>query len=371
MNAIISSSLSANTVKTGSVNSCADSTMASFNSALLTKIHEQGQKASVTTRDSNTINSASKLINTTKKATANLAANSNTASINSALQEQGQKPLSNISNKIKASATKDTQASVATPDSMTNNPVSTAQPQDLLTMMMSILDNTSRAQPTLPVSDTASTISAAISTEATILAQKSADLSTISPSDNTRLIATNDINLVPVINNPDPSLTTAPVLPAISTSSMQATIPTYPITPSLSQSGWDDAVSQRVTWMVNQNIQSATLTINPEHLGPIQIQIQMENQQANVQFSSTQADVRLALQNSIPMLSQMLEQTGIQLRDSDVNSQSFGANQQQRQPQQPHPISLLNDPLTLESTRSALTSIRSNSSGNGLLNIYA
>jgi flagellar hook-length control protein FliK len=369
MNAIISSSLSANTVKTSLANSCADSTTASFNSALLTQIQEQGQKASVSTIDSNTTNSVSKPLNTTKKASENLSSNRYTGSFNSALQEQGQKPLSNVTNIVKASIKKDTQASVETTDSTTNNPASTAQPQDLLTMMMSILDNTTRTQQTLSVSDTASAISAAINTEVSILAQKSADLSTVSPSDNTLLVATNDISSVPVINNPDPSLTAAPALPAISTSSMQATIPTYPITPSLSQSGWDDAVSQRVTWMVNQNIQSATLTINPEHLGPIQIQIQMENQQANVQFSSTQAEVRLALQNSIPMLSQMLEQTGIQLGQSDVNSQSFGANQQQ--PQQPHPISLLNDPLTLEPTNSALTSLRINSSGNGLLNIYA
>ena len=60
-------------------------------------------------------------------------------------------------------------------------------------------------------------------------------------------------------------------------------------------------------------------------------QAKMENsQQVSVQFFSAQPEVRLALQNSMPMLSQMLDQTGIQLGQSDVRSQNFGSNQQQQ-----------------------------------------
>ena len=194
---------------------------------------------------------------------------------------------------------------------------------------------------------------------------KSTDLNTTSTIDNTPALVNSDISQTIVVNNP----TTLPTPSAISAASMQTTIPTYPIAPSVGQSGWDDAIGQRLAWMASQNIQSATLNINPEHLGPIQVQIQMDsNQQANVQFFSAQPEVRLALQNSIPMLSQMLEQTGIQLGQSDVSSKNFGSNQQQ---QKSNTNSLLNESIKLDSADTVMSNSPLKSSGNGLLNIYA
>ena len=172
-----------------------------------------------------------------------------------------------------------------------------------------------------------------------------------------------------IASNPEPNLTSSQASSINSPTPMSATVPSYSIAPSVSQSGWDAAISQRVVWMASQNIQSATLNINPEHLGPLQIQIQLDNnQQANVQFFSAQPEVRLALQNSIPMLSQMLEQTGIQLGQSDVSSQSSGSNPQQ---QKSNFNTLVNEQIKLDSTSTTVTSTTPINNGNGLLNIYA
>ena len=205
-----------------------------------------------------------------------------------------------------------------------------------------------------------------IANETNTLAINSADITT----DNTSVVANSDIAQATAINNnTNPNLTSSSTPSAISTPSMPATIPTYPIAPSVGQSGWNEAINQRIVWMASQNIQTATLNINPEHLGPLQIQIQMDNnQQANVQFFSAQPEVRLALQNSIPMLSQMLEQTGIQLGQSDVSSKNFGSNQQQ---QKSNSNPLLNESIKLDSTRTVIANTPLNSTGNSLLNIYA
>lgn len=250
----------------------------------------------------------------------------------------------------------------------TNDSLPTTPSQDLLAMIWAMQGNTISPQP-VPIptaSDIASNIAAAIDNETSTLAINSAYITT----DNTSVVANSDIaQAMAINNNTNPNLASSSTPSAISTPSMSATLPTYPITPSVGQSGWNEAINQRIVWMASQNIQSATLNINPEHLGPLQIQIQMDsNQQANVQFFSAQPEVRLALQNSIPMLSQMLEQTGIQLGQSDVSSNNFGPNQQQ---QKSNPNSLHNENLKLESTNSVISNTPLNSRGNGLLNIYA
>ena len=48
--------------------------------------------------------------------------------------------------------------------------------------------------------------------------------------------------------------------------------------------GWDQAISQKVVWMVGAGEQSATLTLNPPDLGPLQVVIHVHNDQADATF---------------------------------------------------------------------------------------
>jgi flagellar hook-length control protein FliK len=163
-----------------------------------------------------------------------------------------------------------------------------------------------------------------------------------------------------------PTTTPAAVSTALPTSPTVATTPIYQVAPSLNQSGWDQAISQRVVWMANQQLQNATITINPEHLGPIQVQVQIDNQQqASVQFISAQPEVRQALQNAIPTLSNMLEQSGIQLGHSDVSSQGSGSNGQQQGKANPFQGS----ETVIDNSLIDLPT--SSSSGQGLINVSA
>lgn len=84
---------------------------------------------------------------------------------------------------------------------------------------------------------------------------------------------------------------------------------------------WGEAMAGRITLLVNQKISAARIHINPPELGPIEVRVNLNHDQASVQFTSPSAQVRDALEQSIPRLRDMLENAGFSLADSGVNDQ--------------------------------------------------
>lgn len=84
--------------------------------------------------------------------------------------------------------------------------------------------------------------------------------------------------------------------------------------------GWDKEISQKVVWMVGGAEQSATLTLNPPDLGPVQVVINVNNEYADTTFISDNADVRQALQNGVETLREMMKQSGIELGQTNVSA---------------------------------------------------
>lgn len=90
------------------------------------------------------------------------------------------------------------------------------------------------------------------------------------------------------------------------------------------QGNWDRALSERVQWLAGQGVQRAQITLNPAHLGPMEVRIQVQNDQATVHFTSAHAVVRDALEAALPRLREMLGASGVELVNVDVSSgQSF------------------------------------------------
>jgi len=77
---------------------------------------------------------------------------------------------------------------------------------------------------------------------------------------------------------------------------------------------------------------SASLTLNPPDLGPLQVVLSVSNGQADVTFSSNQLEVRQALENALPRLQEMMSESGIALGNATVNAgMSNGGQAQQDQ----------------------------------------
>ena len=96
-----------------------------------------------------------------------------------------------------------------------------------------------------------------------------------------------------------------------------------PMDRQLGQSGWNQDLTERILWMANKSIKAAEIRINPPQLGPIEIRINMNQDQANIYFSSQHAVVREAIEAAIPKLREMFGSQQLNVLDVDVSDQSF------------------------------------------------
>jgi flagellar hook-length control protein FliK len=108
--------------------------------------------------------------------------------------------------------------------------------------------------------------------------------------------------------------------------------PTVVLNTPFGQADWDQALGERIQWLASQKVQGAQVKLNPANLGPMEVRIQMQNDQASIQFTSHHAVVREALEAALPRLRDMFEASGVQLVNVDVSSgQSFAQQQQAAQ----------------------------------------
>lgn len=94
------------------------------------------------------------------------------------------------------------------------------------------------------------------------------------------------------------------------------------LAPRVGTPAWDQALGQKIVWMVNGEQQNASLTLNPPELGPLKVVLQVSNAQASATFVAAQPEVRQALEAAMPRLRDMLGDAGIQLGQATVDSGS-------------------------------------------------
>ena len=92
-------------------------------------------------------------------------------------------------------------------------------------------------------------------------------------------------------------------------------------TPHLGGDDFDDAVGARVGWLADQKIGHAHIKITPNDLGPIEVRLQLDGDKVHATFTSGHADVRHALESSLPRLRELLGEQGFQLGNADVGQQ--------------------------------------------------
>jgi flagellar hook-length control protein FliK len=85
---------------------------------------------------------------------------------------------------------------------------------------------------------------------------------------------------------------------------------------------WNDELGGKVTWLANQGIQSASVQLSPEHLGPVTVHISVQDGSASVSFNAAHADTRAALEQALPRLREMFATNGLTLADANVSHQS-------------------------------------------------
>lgn len=130
-------------------------------------------------------------------------------------------------------------------------------------------------------------------------------------------------------------IATASSLPAQVTASATTSTPSAPMLNSqLGSDEWQQALSQQIVMFSRNGQQNAELRLHPEDLGAIQISLKLDNDQAQINLVSSHSHVRAALEAAIPQLRNALAESGINLGESQVSSDSSAQGQQFQQQQE-------------------------------------
>lgn len=94
---------------------------------------------------------------------------------------------------------------------------------------------------------------------------------------------------------------------------------------------WNVEMAEKVAWFAAKNISSAEIRLDPPELGSLHIRININHEQgqAQVNFSSPHQNVRDALDQSASRLREMFESQGLDLVDVDVGSQQHSEADEQ------------------------------------------
>jgi len=166
----------------------------------------------------------------------------------------------------------------------------------------------------------------------------------------------------------DPSSAPADSQPAFQTlmgahRASEATQPAPALQNPVSSAAWRDELGTQLTLMAANGRESASLRLSPEHLGPLEIRISMQDGQATVQFGAASAETRSALEQSLPRLRELFASQGLVLADAGV---SRDAPRQTFKPGTSHADTRGSSDAGPESTVSSVTVVRA-----GLIDTYA
>jgi len=138
---------------------------------------------------------------------------------------------------------------------------------------------------------------------------------------------------------------------------------------SMARHSFSSDIGDRVLWMASNNRQVAELRVDPPQLGPVEVRLSINGEQASLTLVSANAGVREALQASIPRLQDMIQSIGLELGSVTVGSES--SSRQQEQPEHQagrHPLEQASD---ASSARDSLAWPARPTMVRGLVDIFA
>ncbi|MDG0795983.1 flagellar hook-length control protein FliK [Pectobacterium punjabense] len=91
---------------------------------------------------------------------------------------------------------------------------------------------------------------------------------------------------------------------------------------------WQDALGQQIVMFSRNGQQTAELRLNPQELGPLHISLKIDDNQAQIHLVSANSQVRSALEAALPHLRNTMAESGINLGQSSVGSDSSAWQQQ-------------------------------------------
>ncbi len=83
---------------------------------------------------------------------------------------------------------------------------------------------------------------------------------------------------------------------------------------------WAEALGERLVMAARRGIESARISLNPEHLGQVEIEIRVQSERAQLWLNAQHPQTREALELALPRLRDMLAENGLGLERGDVSA---------------------------------------------------
>ncbi|EED30885.1 putative flagellar protein [gamma proteobacterium NOR5-3] len=103
-------------------------------------------------------------------------------------------------------------------------------------------------------------------------------------------------------------------------------VPQYSLSRAPDDVEFPGELSARMKTLVRDGVREARLQLHPAELGRLQVTVTTEGDQTKVVFTAETAAARDAIEQSMPRLRDMLEQSGLQLAQSDVGQGDLQGN---------------------------------------------
>lgn len=94
---------------------------------------------------------------------------------------------------------------------------------------------------------------------------------------------------------------------------------------------WGEQIGQRVLLMTANQLKTAEIRLTPAELGPLRVQVSLDDGATNVSFHAQHAVTREAIEQALPRLREMLAENGLSLGQADVGEQGVAEGDRDRQ----------------------------------------
>ncbi len=94
--------------------------------------------------------------------------------------------------------------------------------------------------------------------------------------------------------------------------------PTAALHQQVGTPAWSNEVGQATLRLAANDLQTASLRLNPEHLGPLEVQVRLDHGVAHLSFDAAHAETRQAIESSRQTLDRLFADQGLKIGDCAV-----------------------------------------------------
>ena len=109
---------------------------------------------------------------------------------------------------------------------------------------------------------------------------------------------------------------------------LPVTAKTIEVSQPVAQKDWSEGFNQQILWLGQQKIKMAVLRLNPQDLGPVEVNIKMVKEGTSIHMTTHSTQVHDIIEQSLPRLRELFQHQGLQLDQVNVEQKETRSGEQ-------------------------------------------